>query len=195
MMALQTANNQGILVGFEFAILNTPSSASESKRVCLESLQTPEDGKTTTEQSHEMALVPEQVFDDVTTHHVASLALSRCMDYPPVHRFQHELQSFIWSIFFILAGFRCGRRIVNPTLEKWYTGDWDSIQGVKRRFLEGVEDATFAGEFAGSLGVNPQPLMACSQLLAKLLLNCEFKQLDAVRIRSILQDTIDAYLE
>ena len=192
MMALQSANSQGILVGFEFAILDTPPP--ESKRICLESPRTPEEDRTTTEQSHEMALVPEQVFDDVTTHHVASLALSRCSDYPPIHRFQHELESFIWSILFILAGFRCGRRIINSYLEKWYTGDWHSIRNAKSHFLEkDVERPTFVGEFAQSFGVDPQPLVVCSELLAEMLLNCESKELDAVRILSTLQDARDAY--
>ena len=193
MMVLQTENSQGILVGFEFAILDTPRS--ESKRICLESPRPSEEDRTTAEQSHEMALVvPEQVFDDVTTHHVASLALSRCLDYPPIHRFQHELESFIWSILFILAGFRCGRRIVNPTLEKWYNGDWDSIEDAKTRFLEKhMKRPTFVGEFAQSLGVDPQPLVVCSKLLAEMLLNCESKELDAVCILSTLQDARDAY--
>jgi hypothetical protein len=190
MMALRTKNTEGLLVGFEFAILD--SRLSENNRVCLESIQA---SNGLIESSGEATrVIPEQVSGDVTTHHVATLPLSRCMDDPPVHQFQHELESFVWSIFFILSGFRSGRRIISPDLEKWYTGEWETIEDAKHRFLEKGKDCpTFAGQFAESLGVDPQPLMACSQLLAEMLINSKSEQLDAARILSTLQDTRDAY--
>ncbi len=44
------------------------------------------------------------------------------------------------------SGFRHGRRIVNSDLEKWYTGDWKSIENAKQCFLEEEMDcAAFAG--------------------------------------------------
>jgi hypothetical protein len=192
MMVLPTQNSQGILVGFEFAILDC--HLAESKRVCSESTRASEDCGTTVESSRETAppVIPDQVSGDVVTHHVATLPLSRCMDNPPVHRFQHELESFVWSFFFILSGFRRGQRVLNPYLEKWYTGDWKSIEQTKKGFLEG-SDLTFAGRFAESLGVDPQPLTACSRLLSKMLLDSESEQLDAVRILSALQEARNAY--
>jgi len=191
MMALRTHMGQGFLVGFEFAIVN--SEPCDSKRRCSESLQ--DSDATTTQKSREMTpAIPGQAFDDAAAHHVATLALSRCSDYPPVHRFQHELESFVWSIFFILSGFRSGRRVVNPDLEKWYTGTWDSIEDAKLRFLEdNMERVTFAGEFATSLGANPQPLIVCARMLIKMLLDSESEQLHAPCMLQILQDAQNAY--
>ena len=193
MMALRAENTQGILVGFEFALLD--SRISESNRVRTESSRTSEDGGTTVKSLREAMLpISEQASGDVVTHHVATLPLGRCMDNPPVHQFQNELESFIWSMFFIQIGFRCGRRILSSDLKKWYTGDWDSIQIAKRRFLTKATDcATFAGPFAESLGVNPQPLMTCSQSLAKMLLNSASERLDAALILSTLLEARDAY--
>ena len=190
-MVLRAEHEQGILLGFEFAILD--SHLPESTRICAEFSQTPDDHGTTGESSWETApAISEEASGDVATHHVATLPLSRCMDNPPIHQFQHELESFIWSILFIQSGFRYGRRILNPTLEKWYVGHWDSIDMAKRRFLEeGTDCATFAGQFAESLGVDPQPCIACSRLLAQMLLYPE--RLDAAYIISALQKAQDAY--
>ena len=117
MMVLRAETTQGILVGFESAILD--SRLLERKRVCTEFSQSSE-GRGTIESLRE-ATSAVSASGDVVTHHVATLPLSRCMDNPPVHQFQHELESFIWSIF-IQNGFRCGGRILNADLEKWYTG-------------------------------------------------------------------------
>ena len=192
MMVLREENNQGILVGFEFAILD--SRVSESKRVCTEFSRALEQRGAAGGSSREASSVNSELASgDVATHHVATLPLSRCMDDPPAHQFQHELESFIWSIFFIQSGFRYGRRVLNSDLEKWYVGDWESIGMDKRKFLTKATDcAAFAGQFAESLGVEPQPLMACSQLLALMLLP-ESEQLDAVHIASALQTAQDAY--
>ena len=120
-----------------------------------------------------------------------SLPLSRCSDCPPIHQFQHELESFIWS-FFILSGFRCGRRFVNSDLEKWYTSTWEFIEDAKNRFLKaGQNRAESAGQFDQSLGVDPQPLAVYPQLLAGMLIDSE--QLDAAHLLSALQETRDAY--
>jgi len=188
MMALRTDKGQGFLVGFELAIVS--SELCKSKRMCSESLQ--DSDRTTTQKSREMTpAVPGQAFDDAVAHHVVSLPLGRCSDYPPVHQFQHELESFIWS-FFILSGFRCGRRIVNSNLEKWYTGTWEFIEDAKNRFLKAEQNrAESAGQFAQSLGVDPQPLAVCSRLLAGMLIDSE--QLDAARLLSALQETRDVY--
>ena len=193
MMVLREENNQGILVGFEFAILD--SRVSESKRVCTEFSRALEQRGAAGGSSREASSVDSKLASgDVATHHVATLPLSRCMDDPPAHQFQHELESFIWSIFFIQSGFRYGRRILNSDLEKWYVGHWESIAVAKRRFLEkGRDCATFAGQFAESLGVDPRPLKACSQLLVQMILNSEAEPLDAVRIISTLQKARDAY--
>ena len=187
-MVLREENEQGILVGFEFAILDR--RLSESKRACTKFSQAPEHRGATGE-----GLISGQGFDDVATHHVATLALSRCKDDPPVHQFQHELESFVWSILFIQSGFRCGRRVLSSDLEKWYVGDWGSIETAKQRFVKmtGSNASNSAGQFAKSLGVDPQPLMACSQSLAMMLLNSESKQLDAALILSALQGARDAY--
>ena len=133
-MVLRVENMQGILVGFEFAILDSP--LLERKRVCTEFSQTSENCRTIESSQGVTPAVSEQASGDVITHHVVTLPLSRCMDNPPVHQFQHELGSFIWSIFFIQNGFRCGRRILNSDLKKWYTGDWKSIKSAncKARF-------------------------------------------------------------
>src|SRR3984885_4977069 len=189
MMVLRTDKGQGFLVGFEFAIVD--SGLCDSKRRRSESLQD-SDGATTQKSREMTPAIPGQAFDDAAAHHVATLALSRCSDYPPVHRFQHELESFVWSIFFILSGFRCGRRIVNSELEKWYTGNWKAIVNAKKSFIEPDNDhSESAGQFAQSLGVDPEPLMACSQLLARML--ADSKNLDAVHLLSTLQEARDAY--
>ena len=171
------------------------SRIPESNKVRTESSRISEDGGTTVKSLREATLaISEQASGDVVTHHVATLPLDRCMDNPPVHQFQHELESFIWSMFFIQIGFRCGRRILNPDLEKWYTGDWNSIRIAKKNFLTTATDcATFAGVFAESLGVNPQPLMTCSQSLTKMLLNSASERLDAALILSTLLEARDAY--
>ena len=97
-------------------------------------------------------------------------------------------------MFFIQSGFRCGRGILNSDLEKWYTGNWDFIQLTKKNFLKKAADcATFAGPFAELLGVNPQPLMTCSQSLATMLLNSASERLDAARILSTFLEARDAY--
>jgi len=188
MMALRTDKSQGFLVGFEFAIVG--SELRESKMVCSESLR---DSDGATQKCREITpAIPGQVFDESVTHHVPSLPLSRCTDYPPVHQFQHELESFVWSFFFILSGFRCGRRIVNAELEKWYTGNWKSIVNAKKGFIEPDNDhSESAGQFAQSLGADPEPLMACTQLLARMLAHS--KNLDADRLLFALQEARDAY--
>ena len=193
MMVLREENEQGILVGFEFAILDRPRS--ESKGVYTKFSQAPERRGATGEGSCEaIPVLSGQGFGDVATHHVATLALSRCMDDPPVHQFQHELESFVWSIFFIQSGFRCGRRILNSDLENWYVGDWGSIEMAKQRFLKmGGKYTTLAGQFAESLGVHPQPLVDCSELLADMLRRSKSERLDATRILSALQGARDAY--
>ena len=189
MAVRRTENGQGMLAGFEFAILD--KRLSKSKRTCPETLRTSE-GKAGGESSSEMTPATEEPFGDAITPHVASLPLSRCSDHPPAHRFQHELESFIWSILFIQSGFRYGKRIVNPRLEGWYTGNWDSIRTAKHRFLtRGRALATAAGQFAESFGVDPRPLVACSRLLGDMLIGSEV--LDVVRVLSALQKTRDAY--
>src|ERR1700733_4332309 len=189
MMALRTDKGQGFLVGFEFALVD--SELCKSKRMCSESLG--DSDCTSMQRSREMTLaIPGQKLDEAVAHHVPSLPLSRCTDYPPVHRFQHELEAFVWSFFFILSGFRCGRRIVNSELEKWYTGNWKAIVNAKKSFIEPDNDhSESAGQFAQSLGVDPEPLMACSQLLARML--ADSKNLDAVHLLSTLQEARDAY--
>jgi hypothetical protein len=192
MMALRANNSQGILVGFEFAILHERSSPN--KKICPDPSQPSQDGMTDAEGFSEIRPFPtlEQAAGDATTHHVATLPLDRCTDRPPVHQLRHELESFIWSVFFIQTSFRCGRRIVTPAVEKWYLGDWDSVKRNKEHFLrEEKHHAPFAGRFAESLDADPEPLKACSRMLAEMLINPE--QLDAPRILSILQKALDAY--
>ena len=191
MMVLRTQKAQGILVGFEFAILEDRSSQNKQMRSSpnhVSPIRTTDTG-----DSHgATSVVSGRASGDATTHHVASLPLSRCSDRPPVHRFRHELESFVWSIFFILSGFRRGRRIDNAYLETWYTGSWKSIIQKKHDFLkDGAERSKFAGKFAESLGVNPQPLQACSKALSDQL-----KQpgtLDAARLLATLQEARDVY--
>ncbi len=191
MMVLKTQKAQGILVGFEFAILEDPSSQNKQMRSSpnhVSPIRTTDTG-----DSHgAMSIVSGQVSRDATTHHVASLPLSRCSDRPPVHRFRHELESFVWSIFFILGGFRRGRRIDNPYLETWYTGSWKSIIKNKSHFLEDeTECPEFAGKFAESLDVHPQPMQACSEALGDQL--SRPGTLDATRLLATLQEARDAY--
>jgi hypothetical protein len=191
MLVLRTRNAQGILVGFEFAILD-PSS--QNKRMLPEpspvSQACPTDMDATCGTTP--STIPENPFDDVATHHVATLPLSRCMDRPPVHQFQHELESFVWSIFFIQGGFCRGRRLDNPTLEKWYTRTWEEVYDAKHNFLRDKEDCIkFAGRFAESLDVDPQPMQTCSQALADQLFRPNM--LDAARLHSTLQEARDAY--
>lgn len=189
-MALRTEKSRGFLVGFDFALVD--SDVCNSSRIRLESSRDSEDHAITMQDCEMSPLIPEQTDNDAVPHHVASLALSRCSDYPPVHQFQHELESFIWSVFFILSGFRCGRRVVNTDLEKWYVGDWKTVENAKRGFLRQVRDGgTFAGEFAESLGVDQQPLVAFSRSLANMLAHPE--QLRAAPIFSALQEARDAY--
>jgi hypothetical protein len=193
----RTRHGQGILVGFEFAIMRE-DPASQNKRARLDSDAVSADGATVgagNPSKLASEVIPEQAPGDVTTHHVASLPLSRCMDRPPVHQFRHELESFCWSFFWILGCFRHGRRIFNPVLEKWYTGRWHSVDSAKRGFLldNHLNRASQAAEFAKSLDVEPEPLIACSELLANMLGKVE--QLNAVHIVRTLQDARDAYGE
>jgi hypothetical protein len=186
-------NGEGILLGFEFAIMREDLS-SQNKKMRLDSDLVSEDVTTVGARNQEVttAVILEHAPGDVTTHHVASLPLSRCMDRPPVHVFRHELESFVWSFFFILGCFWRGRRILNPEVEQRYTGRWDSVEAAKGRFLdrEGVR-ASHAAQFAKSLCVEPQPLITCSHLLAAMLKNPQ--QLDAARMLCTLQDARDAY--
>lgn len=191
MMVLHGENAQGVLVGFEFAIVD--KRRPESKRVRSDSLRASA-GREATGSMHKSSPSTGEPFVNSVTHHVACLPLDRCSDHPPVHQFQHELESFLWSIFFILSGFRGGRRIVNRQLEKWYTGDWGSIISKKRNFLrEEAQCAPSAAQFATSLGASPQPLIICFQQLVDMLGGAVSKQLDAARIRSVLQEALDAY--
>jgi hypothetical protein len=192
MMVLRSSSSQGILVGFEFAILDQGSS--QNKRVCSnpslvsQARTTDTDGSRVTTPS----IIPVQAPSDVATHHVATLSVNRCMDRPPAHEFQNELESFVWSIFFIQCGFRDGRRIENLELKKWYTGTWKSVKDAKNEFLYAKDDCTkFAGEFAKSLGVDPRPMQACSNALADQLFRPE--TLDATCLHFTLQEARDAY--
>ena len=191
MMVHRTQKAQGILVGFEFAILEDRSS--QNKQMRSSSNHVSPIRTTDTGDSHgATSIVSGQASGDATAHHVASLPLSRCSDRPPAHRFHHELESFVWSIFFILGGFRRGRRIENSYLETWYTGSWNSIIKDKSAFLEHeTERPEFAGKFAESLDVHPQPMQACSQALGDQLNRPG--TLDATRLLATLQDAWDAY--
>ena len=191
MMVLRSQKAQGILVGFEFAILEDRSTQSKHMR-SSPNHASPVRTTDTGDSHRTMSIASGQASGDVTTHHVASLPLSRCSDRPPVHRFQHELESFVWSIFFILGGFRRGRRADNTYLEKWYTGTWDSIMEKKSAFLKnGTAHSEFAVKFAESLGVNPQPMQDCSQALGDQL--NRLGTLDATRLLATLQEARDAY--
>jgi hypothetical protein len=161
MMVLRTNHAKGILVGFEFALVETWN--------------------------------PEQGWGDVAAHHVATLAIDRCQDEPLVHLLRHELESFGLSLFFILDAFRSGRRIVGTKVEKWYTGDWESIKHHKSTFIAEAkkEHATSASPFAESLGIDPHPLNTFSRALAEML--DERETLDPARMLSILQQARDAY--
>ena len=191
MMVLRSQKAQGILVGFEFAILEDCSSQNKQMRSSHNHVSPVR--TTDTGDSHgTMSIVSGLASGDATTHHVASLPLSRCSDRPPVHQFRHELESFVWSIFFILCGFRRGRRIDNADLELWYTGSWKSIMEKKYTFLkDGTAPSEFAGKFAESLGVNPQPMQACSEALGDQL--SRPGTLDAARLLATLQEARDAY--
>ena len=191
MMVLRSQNAQGILVGFEFAILEDRSSQNKQMRSSRNHVS-PVRTTDTSDSQGTSSIVSGLTSGDATTHHVASLPLSRCSDRPPVHQFRHELESFVWSVFFILGGFRRGRRIDKASLATWYTGSWKSIIQKKHFFLKnGTERSEFAGKFAESLGVNPQPLQACSEVLSDQLKRPS--TLDATRLLATLQEARDAY--
>ena len=62
----------------------------------------------------------------------------------------------------------------------------------KHHFLkDGTAPSEFAGKFAESLGVDPQPWQACSKALADQL--SRPSTLDATRLLATLQEARDAY--
>jgi len=121
MLVERADNAQGILVGFELAILEQRSSRDdESRRGSTAGSQNDAAGTDGSRESSPSDAMYRAASNAITPH-VAFLALDRCSDRPPVHRFRHELESFVWTFFFLLSCFRNGRRIVNPVVEKWYT--------------------------------------------------------------------------
>jgi hypothetical protein len=193
MLVERADNAQGILVGFELAILEQRSSQDDESRP----------GSTAGSQSNAAGIDDSRELgrsdamyraaSNAATPHVAFLARDRCSDRPPAHQYQHDLESFVWSFFFVQSCFRNGRRIFSAQVETWYTGCWDMIRLEKFRFLTAeAEVSKFARQFAESLGVGSGPLELCSRALAAQLRQPE---LDPLRLLSTLKVARDAYAE
>jgi len=192
MLVERADNAQGILVGFELAILEQRSYQNDESRPG--STASSQNDAASTDGSRELSPsgAMYRAASNAVTPHVAFLALDRCSDRPPAHRFRHDLESFIWSFFFVQSCFRNGQRIFSAQVEKWYTGCWDMIRLEKSRFLEAeARSSKFALSFAKSLYVEPGPLEACSQALAAQL--CEPENLDPLRVLSTLRTARNAY--
>ena len=185
-MVQRADNAQGILVGFELAILQRQDDNSSAGS---QNSATETEGSDETSPSAAMY----RAASNATTPHVAFLAVSRCSDRPPAHQFRHDLESFLWTFFFVQICFRNGRRIFSAEVEKWYTGCWKDIRLAKTDFLEAeTDDSKFARQFAKSLNVHQDPLEACSQALAEQL-SCP-DNLDPLRLLSTLQRARNAYV-
>jgi hypothetical protein len=184
MMVQRADNAQGILVGFELAILEGRSSQDTSRpdpTTGSQSDVTDAEGSYGTGPSAAVY----RAASNAITPHVAFLARHRCSDRPPAHRFQHDLESFVWSFFFVQSCFRNGRRVFSAEVEKWYTGNWKTIRTEKSQFLTAEsQDSKFARQFAKSLGVGSGPLELFSRALAAQLRQPE---LDPLRLLSTLQ--------
>src|SRR6266852_9452449 len=76
MMVLRTQKAQGILVGFEFAILEDRSSQNKQMRSSHNHVS-PVRTTDTSDSRGTMSVVSGLASSDATTHHVASLPLSR----------------------------------------------------------------------------------------------------------------------
>jgi len=192
MLVNRADNVQGILVGFELAILERRSSQDDESRPG--STASSQDDAAGTDGSRELSLSDAmyQAASNAITPHVAFLALDRCSDRPPTHRFRHDLESFVWCFFFVQICFRNGRRIFSAEVEKWYTGDWDMIHDEKARFLQDrMGHSKFAHQFAKSLGADSGPLVACSDALAQQVFRPD--DLDPLRLLSTLQKARNAY--
>jgi hypothetical protein len=192
MMVQRADNAQGILVGFDLAILEWRSIQDDTSHpdftMGSQNCATDTEGSYGTGPSAAMY----RVASNATTPHVAFLAVDRCSDRPPVHQFQHDLESFVWSFFFVQICFRNGRRVISAEVEKWYTGNWAMIRNEKSRFLEAkARPIKFARLFAESLGAEPGPLETCSQALAAQL--CEPGNLDPLHLLSALRTARNAY--
>jgi len=191
-MVQRADNAQGILVGFELAILERGSSQDDISRP--DPTTGSWNGAIDTEGSYGTGLSAAvyRAASNAITPHVAFLARHRCSDRPPAHQFQHDLESFAWSFFFVQICFRNGRRIFSAEVEKWYTGNWSTIHTEKSQFVQaGARSFKFARPFAESLNVEPGPLQACSQALATQL--CDPKNLDPLRVLSTLRTARNAY--
>ena len=187
MMVQRADNARGILVGFELAILQRQDDNSSAGS---------QNSATETESSDETSpsAAMYRAVSNAITPHVAFLAVDRCSDRPPPHQFRHDLESFLWTFFFVQTCFRNGRRIFNANVEKWYTGSWNTICHEKDDFLKAEKkDSKFARLFAKSLNVDTAPLEACSADLAELLHQPD--KLDPLLLLSTLQRTRNAYVE
>jgi len=68
------------------------------------------------------------------------------------------------------------------------------IHHEKSRFIKAeMKQSRYAHQFAKSLNINPGPLAACSEALAKQLLQPD--NLDPLCLLSTLQETRNAYVE
>jgi len=192
MMVQRADNAQGILVGFELAILECGSSQDDISHP--DPTTGSQNGATDTEGSYGTgpSAAVYRAASNAITPHVAFLAWDRCSDRPPPHQFQHDLESFVWSFFFVQICFRNGRRIFSAEVEKWYTGNWGMIRTEKSHFLEAKARPTeFARPLAESLDAEPGPLEACSQALAEQLRGPG--NLDPLRLLSTLRTARNAY--
>ena len=186
-MVQRADSARGIIVGFELAILQRQDDNSSAGA---------QNSATETECSDETSSSDAmyRAASNATTPHVAFLAVDRCSDRPPPHQFRHDLESFLWTFFFVQSCFRNGRRIFSADVEKWYTGNWKTICHAKDDFLKAEKkDSKSARLFAKSLNVDTAPLEACSADLAELLRKPD--KLDPLSLLSTLQRARNAYVE
>lgn len=123
---------------------------------------------------------------------VAFLSTKLCQEEPRIRTYVHDLESIAWSVFFIICSYRRGWRIDNSSIAGWWKNDWEGIRSRKTDFVhqEGIE-ATFAIEFARSLGVDPAPLCECVRGWCARLDSSS--DLDAEFMLSTLAKALEAY--
>jgi len=83
---------------------------------------------------------PKDTGEDASEAHINShrtmstpfLAVDLLSNPPPPALYRHDLESFIWCLWWIAVSYLNGKQILTQALQGWYNGNWVDIRNYKR---------------------------------------------------------------